>query len=62
MPLAISNQDFQRPKCECHECTQIRWKMSFQGQLLQGQQAIPSGQLGQHNQDLESLGKAQKNG
>ena len=21
------------PKCECHDCTQARWKMSFQGQL-----------------------------
>ena len=21
------------PKCECHECTQIRWKMSFAGQV-----------------------------
>lgn len=20
------------PKCECHDCTQARWKMSFQGQ------------------------------
>lgn len=21
------------PRCECHECTQIRWKLSMQGQL-----------------------------
>lgn len=22
-----------RPRCECHECTQARWKMSTTGQL-----------------------------
>jgi hypothetical protein len=21
------------PRCECHDCTQIRWKTSMQGQL-----------------------------
>jgi hypothetical protein len=21
------------PRCECHECTRIRWKMSLQGQM-----------------------------
>lgn len=24
------------PRCECHDCTQARWKMSFQGQLAGG--------------------------
>jgi predicted metal-dependent hydrolase len=29
-------------RCECHECTQARWKMSLQGQMQgQWQGAIP---------------------
>ena len=58
----IPNQ-IQPSRCECHECTQIRWKMSFQGQL-QGSQSgvIPSGGLGQHNPNLQTLKEAQKNG
>lgn len=35
---------YQAPaRCECHECTQARWKMSFQGQLhgsLSGQETL----------------------
>jgi hypothetical protein len=26
----------QHERCECHLCTQARWKMSFQGQLSAG--------------------------
>jgi hypothetical protein len=25
----------QLERCECHECTQARWKMSIQGQIEQ---------------------------
>lgn len=24
-----------RTQCECHECTQARWRMSIQGQIAQ---------------------------
>lgn len=23
----------QHPRCECHDCTQARWKQSLEGQL-----------------------------
>jgi hypothetical protein len=25
-------QQVERTRCECHDCTQARWRMSFQGQ------------------------------
>ncbi len=54
---AISNTDYQHPKCECHECTQIRWRLSLQGQITTAMQSSQ-----QHNQDLEKLAEVQKNG
>jgi hypothetical protein len=26
----------EHERCECHDCTQARWRMSFQGQLSAG--------------------------
>ena len=42
-------------KCECHDCTQARWKMSFQGQLAG--QAID-----QSNSALEAAKQQQYSG
>jgi len=30
---SISSLSQQPQKCECHECTQARWKSSIQGQI-----------------------------
>lgn len=44
--LQISpNQQINPPRCECHECTQARWKMSFQGQLGLGNYPSAQGEL-----------------
>lgn len=30
---AQAQNSMNPPRCECHECTQARWKTSMQGQL-----------------------------
>jgi hypothetical protein len=40
------------PKCECHDCTQARWRMSIQGQ--------PAGNVvGNANQELMKASQQQ---
>lgn len=47
------------PRCECHECTQIRWKMSMMGQIQQQQQQLSIEQKMQQSQAQQNL---QQNG
>ena len=49
---AALNQNYEHPKCECHECTQARWRMYAgfgKGSIMgpQGLEPIPSGSVGQ---------------
>jgi hypothetical protein len=46
-----------KPRCECHECTQARWKMSAEySQAAQGYAS--GGALGGQTQDTQEAEKA----
>lgn len=51
-------QALGHPRCECHECTQARWKMSFQGQN-QGALGPGLGAVQQQQQEAKKAAQQQ---
>jgi len=48
------------PQCECHECTQIRWRTSLIGQIHGGAKVSEVSQRIASNSELREIARIQK--